>query len=1214
MVTAAAGTALVAAALAPVGATADEVDRDDLGTASDYGVTAPEASAKFQDGQLSGADQVPSAYFIQLRGTPTATGGSAYLSTLQRSSFLSQAAEAGADLTVRQTFDTLWTGLSVDADEADVRLAAQSDAVVAVYPVYRTDRPELAPQDDPRFGPQMASALAMTGADKAHEMGYTGEGMRVGIIDTGVDVDHPDFGGGGTPTDGVHDDWQTPQLQFGYDLVGDAYNSNPDDPAYDPVPVPDGNPDDCQGHGTHVAGIAAGNGDPDEGGIIGVAPDAELGAYRVFGCEGSTEADIMLAAMELTYQDGMDVVNMSIGSSFMSWPQYPTAVSADTLSDAGVVVVASIGNEGDTGTWSAGAPGVGEKTIGVASYDNTQVSAPSFTYGPEETGVPYFVAAGSPAAPTEGTQTVARLGDPGTADAQACTADGGITEDLTGKVVLIERGVCAFYEKAFNAEEAGAIGVVLYNNVPGMINPTVEGDPAITVPVVMIFQQDGHDLDASIVEGDADITWTTQTSSQPNPTGGMISEFSSYGMTADLTLKPDLGAPGGSIYSTIPLEKGGHGNNSGTSMSSPHAAGAAALLLQAHPDLAPQQVRDTLQNSADPAMWSLNPAAGLLEGAHRQGAGLIDVDDAILATAAISPGKLSLGEGTEAITQTVEVSNDGESDVTYTIANNAETVATGAPTTDPGYFYAPATLEAPESVTVPAGETVSVELTLTPPDQDGLQYTGYVEFTAEDDSVLRVPYAGYSGDYQEIEVLTPGAIEGVEFPVLGQLVDCAVLEGSECIGGGTYDIFPDTGEGDEPVYDLAEGNIPVFLANLGHQSRSMTLTAYEANADGSQGEEVGVVEVEDYLPRSASPTGFSTFTWDGTFEGGTVPDGKYVLEATVLKALGEPGNEAHQETWTSEPFTIADASADPTSPTVTRYTGYDRYATAARISAEYEPGVDTVYIATGRTFPDALTGAAKAALDGVPVLLTRPDELPAATLFELDRLKPADIVVLGGTAAIEDDVLTELEDYTDGTVSRLSGADRYATAAAISGEYAPGVDTLYVATGRNFPDALAGAARAGVLEGPVLLVRTDEVPEATAAELERLAPQEIVVLGGTAAVSQGVADTLGDYADVVDRIGGKNRYATAADLSSAYEPGTEVAFVATGLDYPDALAGAARAGHLGSPVLLVRPDEIPAETLAELERLEAPQVVVLGGTGAVSDEVLGQIEDLVYGD
>src|SRR5699024_8031433 len=190
------------------------------------------------------------------------------------------------------------------------------------------------PADGMDASPQMKYAKGMTGVDKAHEMGYTGEGMRIAIIDTGVDVDHPDFGGDGEPSDGQGDDWRTDQIQFGFDLVGDAYDASSPETE---KPVQDPNPDDCQGHGTHVAGIAAGNGNEADGGVVGVAPDATIGAYRVFGCTGSTTSDIMLSAMELAYEDEMDVVNMSIGSGWSSWDQYPTAVASNWLVDSGIV-------------------------------------------------------------------------------------------------------------------------------------------------------------------------------------------------------------------------------------------------------------------------------------------------------------------------------------------------------------------------------------------------------------------------------------------------------------------------------------------------------------------------------------------------------------------------------------------------------------------------------------------------------------------------------------------------------------------------------------------------------------------------------------------------------------------------------------------------------------------------------------------------------------
>jgi minor extracellular serine protease Vpr len=149
-----------------------------------------------------------------------------------------------------------------------------------------------------------------------------------------------------------------------------TFNADPTSPFYDPVPVPDPDPDDCQGHGTHVAGIVGANGD-----AVGVAPEVTFGAYRVFGCDGSTTADIMIAAMERALADDMDILNMSIGSAF-TWPQYPTAVASDLLVDAGMVVVASIGNSGASGTFSAGAPGLGEKVIGVAAFENLTATFP----------------------------------------------------------------------------------------------------------------------------------------------------------------------------------------------------------------------------------------------------------------------------------------------------------------------------------------------------------------------------------------------------------------------------------------------------------------------------------------------------------------------------------------------------------------------------------------------------------------------------------------------------------------------------------------------------------------------------------------------------------------------------------------------------------------------------------------------------------------------
>lgn len=207
-----------------------------------------------------------------------------------------------------------------------------------------------------------------------------------------------------------------------------------------------------------------------------------------------------------------------------------------------------------------------------------------------------------------------------------------------------------------------------------------------------------------------------------------------------------------------------------------------------------------------------------------------------------------------------------------------------------------------------------------------------------------------------------------------------------------------------------------------------------------------------------------------------------------------------------------DLTNHATTGQVDRLSGPNRFDTAAAVSeARFEPGTDVAFVATGEQFPDALAGGASAARLAGPVLLTSQGDLPEATADELTRLQPGRIVVLGGSSAVSDAVLADLEGFTDGEVTRRSGADRFDTAASIAGTFAPPLPTVYVATGSNFPDALAGVPAAGQRRGPVLLVPGTSVPDAVAEQLERLQPHRIVVLGGSAAVSDGVESELQQY-------------------------------------------------------------------------------------------------------
>ncbi len=583
----------------------------------------------------------PQAFMVELASAPTAEGTALSRVRADQAAFRKAAKAAGISYTERRSFAVLFNGLAVDRVSGGAGALAQISGVKGVYPIGSVGL-------QPPQRTQLATAVTMTGADLARsQLGLTGAGVDVGIVDTGIDYDHPDLGGCfGTGC----------RVAKGHDFVGDEYDF--DDPQHD-RPVPDADPDDCNGHGTHVAGIAGADGEVD-----GVAPGVTLAAYRVFGCAGSTGEDVLLAAFERALADGMDVVNISLGPSY-GWPSDPVSRAADRLVNKGVVVVGSIGNDGETGIFSAGGRALGRKAIAVGSVENSHVTLSAFSVTPDDRRMGYVSAEGAPPPPASGSDQLARTGTAASPDDACATL---AEHSLAGRVALIRRGGCAFYEKAIHAQDAGATAVVIYNNAPELFGVSVQGTPAVAIPVVSLSGVDGEILDARVSGPDAvTLTWG-QTVTAPNPSGGLISSFSSYGLTPDLALKPDLSAPGGLIRSTVPLEQGAYDTFSGTSMSSPHVAGAVALLLQAKPRTPASAVRDIFQNSADPvpaATGSLGP-----DSVHRQGAGLVDIDDAILATTRVTPGKLELGESESGpVTRTVTIANSANAPVTYALSH-----------------------------------------------------------------------------------------------------------------------------------------------------------------------------------------------------------------------------------------------------------------------------------------------------------------------------------------------------------------------------------------------------------------------------------------------------------------------------------------------------------------------------------------------------------------
>ena len=819
-------------------------------------------------------------YFVQLQSAPLAEGGRANSLNADRRAFEQAARNANVAYTIRYDFRNLWNGYSVALTRGNASELSLLDGVKAVYPVATVSIPETT-----TISPDLSTALNMTGASDAQsELGYTGAGIRVAVMDTGVDYDHPDLGG--CFGSGC-------RVATGWDFVGDNFDANPSNSTYNLTTSPDNDPDDCNGHGTHVAGIVGANGE-----AIGVAPGVTFGAYRVFGCNGSTTADIMIAAMERALADNMDILNMSIGSAFQ-WPQYPTSVAANNLVNRGVVVVASIGNSGADGLYSAGAPGLGDKVIGVASFDNSHINVLTFNVNPSGQQVGYLPLSTTPDPPTSGdTPEIVYLG-------RGCGIEGppyNITTpdpylaDPAGKVALVTRGACSFNNKYSRAVEAGAVGVLIENNVTGIF--AGGGVTSLDKWGVGISNTDGAHIRGLIDAGQhPTLTWTDVRINAANPTGGLLSSFSSYGPGPDLSFKPDIGAPGGLIRSTYPLEKGEYATISGTSMSSPHVAGAAALLLEARPDVSHQAVDEILQNSADPRPWSGNPGLGFADHAFRQGAGMLDIDDAILAITHIAPSEIALGEGQNTPkTFTLTLSNNGASDVSYNLSH-VEGIAVGGTIAPAGFSIGGTivTFSAP-SVTVPAGGSATVDATITSTYANRL-YGGWLVFTPQGSGqVYRVPYAGFSGDYQSLPGLTPTA---AGFPLIGAPTECIRVVGNECVGG-TFDLAaPGLAS-----YSLADVyNMPHVLAHFEHQIEKFDIQVFD-----STGRSWHFASRYSYLPRNTTSTGFFSFVWDGTTRGGNtvyeVPDGTYYLVVTALKAGGDSSNPDHVQTWTSPNITI----------------------------------------------------------------------------------------------------------------------------------------------------------------------------------------------------------------------------------------------------------------------------------------------------------------------
>ena len=612
--------------------------------------------------------------------------------------------------------------------------------------------------------PQLFNSGDMVGAIDAWDLDYTGEGRAIAIVDTGMKVDHPAFANAPENPKFVKDDiiaaiasgelqgtnmnadnvYYSAKIPFRWNYVKNSYNVNHTSVGSD--------------HGTHVGGIAAGNG----GEITGVAKDAQLLAMNVFNDGGGAGWVAILAALEDCVVLGVDSANLSLGSP-CGFTHYYSASYAETfenLVNAGVNLSMSAGNEYSTAlgnTWGGGGSNLGyplvfnpdygvtgspstwPRSLGVASVDNSKAIANyieneatgKFGYSETDYNQPKLAA-------TFGGQTLDYVYIPGAGNPEDFEG-----YDVAGKVALIQRGDISFYVKIENAQALGAIAVIIFNNTSGIINMNLQ-DGNITVPAVSIALDYGSTLAEA---GEGQIFISAEPELIDALGGGQPSEFSSWGTTSDLKIKPEITAPGGNIYSsTDPSISGGlYDTWSGTSMSAPHVSGGMAIVSQyvdeMFPDLSTGEKREMvdtiLMSTANPVV----DGGGDLAAVRKQGAGLMDLAAAVTTTSYLSVEgnvrpKLELGDDPEmtgVYEMTFTVHNFGETALSYVIEPHVLLDDLTAVAVDPDGNYVIATtqkswdiadycdFEMPDAVNVGPGETADVTVVVTLTD-DILEY------------------------------------------------------------------------------------------------------------------------------------------------------------------------------------------------------------------------------------------------------------------------------------------------------------------------------------------------------------------------------------------------------------------------------------------------------------------------------------------------------------
>lgn len=714
----------------------------------------------------------------------------------------SQLATKLDDVEVRYEYTTVFNGLSVEADYADLETIQDLPGVKDAYvsQVYQLI--------EPVNETKLADSVPAIGGDISQETGYTGKGMVVAILDTGLDTSHEafrrDVNGAKYNKNDIQAKILNNKLHAGEISVDSVYKSSKIPFAYD-YSEPDTNVAGGNSHGTHVAGIVGANG----GKVTGVAPDAQLMIMKIFKDDGSGAYDSdILAALDDAVMLGVDAINMSLGmtAGFSQAAEAKMQEVYQRVKNAGISLMCAAGNEYSSSYKSAGgtdlplasnpdngavaSPSTYDAALSVASMNNVKATAPYLLVGDRK--IRY-----SDPAETVSKQ-IASLN--GTYEYVDCGV--GATTDFTGKtltnkVALIQRAgkengeILTFAQKEANAKKAGAKAVIIYDNVEGdLVNMSTDGN----IPAVFISKADGE---AMLAASDKHVSFSKSYLSQfQDAYSGKMSDFSSWGVTPDLKLKPEITAPGGDIYSTLP--GGLYGSMSGTSMASPHMAGAAVVMAQyiteelGGTNMTQQEITALSNKLLMSTAVPVKNKQSLPYSPRKQGAGLVQLGRATKAKAYLSSAegglpKAELGDSTNgSFSFSFQANNLSNSEIKYEVG---VTVLTEDTVTENGKTYlaqSPRELGADE-VTVTAPDTVTlnskgqaeveVSLALTAKGKaaldakfpNGIYLEGFVTLTpvnGGDTISLGLPFMGFYGDWSAAPIFDASVYDTDKSPAV----------------------------------------------------------------------------------------------------------------------------------------------------------------------------------------------------------------------------------------------------------------------------------------------------------------------------------------------------------------------------------------------------------------------------------------------------------------